>query len=50
MIEGLSEAHLPVKDLRCSIQFYQSLELEIAWKGDGIAFIWIERHKSWLGL
>ncbi|WP_371018983.1 VOC family protein [Pseudalkalibacillus sp. JSM 102089] len=50
MIEGLYEAHLPVKDLRCSIQFYQSLGLELAWEGDGIAFIWIERHKSWLGL
>ncbi|WP_377888907.1 VOC family protein [Alkalihalobacillus sp. R86527] len=50
MIEGIYEAHLPVKDLTRSIQFYQNLGLELAWEGEGIAFIWIEKHKSWLGL
>ncbi len=34
MIEGIYEAHLPVKELTRSIQFYQTLGLELAWEGE----------------
>ncbi|AUS08339.1 glutathione transferase [Laceyella sacchari] len=50
MIKGLYEAHLPVSDIEKSIVFYQKLGLELAYKGEKLAFVWIEKGKSWLGL
>ena len=51
MIEGLYEAHLPVRDLSRSIAFYEGLGLELDHQaGDGLAFLWIVKNKSWLGL
>lgn len=50
MIKGLYEAHLPIKNLELSIQFYQKLGLGLAWRNEGNAFFWIEEGKSWLGL
>ena len=50
MIKGLYEAHLPVSNLKKSIEFYQNLGLELAWRDEDTAFFWIEKKKSWLGL
>ncbi|MCH5586561.1 VOC family protein [Shimazuella sp. AN120528] len=50
MIKGLYEAHLPVRDLKKSIDFYQNLGLELASTTESYAFFWIEKGKSWLGL
>ncbi|SDO48367.1 VOC family protein [Alkalicoccus daliensis] len=50
MIKGLYEAHLPVSDLEQSIDFYQKLGLEIAWRNNSSAFFWIVKKESWLGL
>ncbi len=50
LIKGLYEAHLPVKDLTVSIDFYRKLGLRLAWRDEDIAFFWIEEGKSWLGL
>lgn len=51
MIKGLYEAHLPVRDLNRSIEFYEGLGLELDHKvEDSLAFLWIEKDKSWLGL
>lgn len=51
MIMGLYEAHLPVSNLERSLKFYTGLGLEIAHThGEGLAFLWIEKDKSWLGL
>jgi catechol 2,3-dioxygenase-like lactoylglutathione lyase family enzyme len=50
MIKGLYEAHLPVSNLENSIHFYEKLGLELAWSNQAIAFFWIEKGKSWLGL
>lgn len=50
MIEGLYEAHLPVSNLFNSIEFYKKLELELAFQNEKLAFFWIEKGKSWLGL
>ncbi len=51
MIKGLYEAHLPVSDLSRSIEFYQELGLEFDHQVvDNLAFLWIEKDKSWLGL
>lgn len=50
MIQGLYEAHLPVKDLKVSIEFYKKLGLQLAWQNKKVAFFWIEEGKSWLGL
>lgn len=51
MIIGLYEAHLPVRDLKRSIEFYKGLGLEFSHSHeDRLAFLWIERDKSWLGL
>lgn len=50
MIRGLYEAHLPVSDLSRSVEFYQNIGLEMAHKSKGLAFFWIEKGKSWLGL
>ncbi|WP_430787346.1 VOC family protein [Virgibacillus flavescens] len=50
MIKGLYEAHLPVSNIEQSIEFYQKLGLELAYKGKRVTFFWIEKGKSWLGL
>ncbi|WP_079710327.1 VOC family protein [Paraliobacillus ryukyuensis] len=51
MIKGLFEAHLPVSDLNKSIKFYEGLGLEFDHKiEERLAFLWIEKDKSWLGL
>ena len=50
MIKGLYEAHLPVSNLERSIEFYKKLDLEIAYKQEKLAFFWIEKGRSWLGL
>ncbi|GED70891.1 extradiol dioxygenase [Brevibacillus reuszeri] len=50
MIRGLYEAHLPVKNLEASIEFYQRLGLKFAWRDDETAFFWMEEGKSWLGI
>lgn len=51
MIKGLYEAHLPVRDLDRSIKFYEDLGLEFDHRiDDRLAFLWIEKDKSWMGL
>ncbi|MED2186007.1 VOC family protein [Bacillus wiedmannii] len=51
MIKGLYEVHLPVSNLKSSIKFYENLGLEFNHSvEDKIAFLWIEKDKSWLGL
>ena len=50
MIKGLYEAHLPVRDLKRSIEFYTSLELELAYETPKLAFFWITKGQSWVGL
>ncbi|MBU9714141.1 VOC family protein [Evansella tamaricis] len=51
MIKGLYEAHLPVSNLKRSIAFYEDLGLEFSHShGDQLAFFWVEKGKSWLGL
>lgn len=50
MIKGLYEAHLPVSNLEKSIEFYKNLDLKIAYQNEKLAFFWIEKGHSWLGL
>lgn len=50
MIKGLYEAHLPVSDLKTSIAFYEKLGLTLAHENERVAFLWIEKGKSWLGI
>ncbi|WP_096187211.1 VOC family protein [Evansella halocellulosilytica] len=50
MIEGLFEAHLPVKNLEKSIAFYEKLGLKFFLRDGDTAFLWIEEGKSWVGL
>lgn len=50
MIQGLYEAHLPVRNLQDSIKFYQKLGLKLAWHNENTAFFWIEEGRSWIGL
>lgn len=50
MIKGLYEAHLPVSNLLAAIEFYKQLELELAFQNEKLAFFWIEKRRSWLGL
>jgi catechol 2,3-dioxygenase-like lactoylglutathione lyase family enzyme len=50
MIKGLYEAHLPVSNLERSIEFYKNLNLELAYQNEKLAFFWIEKGLSWLGL
>ncbi len=50
MIKGLYEAHLPVSDLQKSIIFYEKLGLELAYVQNKLAFFWIVKGESWLGL
>ncbi|MEH6945288.1 VOC family protein [Bacillus sp. JJ722] len=50
MIKGIYEAHLPVRNLRESIEFYKKLDLEIAYQSEKLVFFWIKKGSSWLGL
>ncbi|MDT8862355.1 VOC family protein [Alkalihalobacillus sp. MEB130] len=51
MIKGLYEAHLPVSDLKRSIEFYTGLGLELDHIVEHrLAFLWIVKNESWLGL
>ena len=50
MIKGLYEAHLPVSNLQKSIHFYKKLGLELAREDKQLAFFWIVKGESWLGL
>lgn len=50
MIKGLYEAHLPVSNLENAISFYQNLGLTLAYKQEKLAFLWIVKGESWLGL
>lgn len=50
MIKGLYEAHLPVKNLEISMEFYGKLGLKFAWRDEETVFFWIEEGRSWLGL
>lgn len=50
MIRGLYEAHLPVSDIKRSVAFYEGLGLDLAFSSPTVAFLWIERGRSWLGL
>ena len=50
MIKGLYEAHLPVRNVKESIQFYKKLGLELANAQEKVAFFWIVKGESWLGL
>lgn len=50
MIKGLYEAHLPVRNLEKSIEFYKKLDLELAFQNEKLAFFWLEKGRSWLGL
>ena len=43
MIKGLYEAHLPVKNMKRSVAFYQGLGLELAHIGERVSFFWIEK-------
>ena len=45
MIRGLYEAHLPVRNLKVSIPFYESLGLKLYKRGDNIAFFWIKENE-----
>ncbi|WP_434060166.1 hypothetical protein [Peribacillus simplex] len=44
------EAHLPVKNLDVSLEFYKKLGLELTWRDEDTAFLGIEKGKSWLSL
>ncbi|WP_238602139.1 VOC family protein [Lysinibacillus parviboronicapiens] len=44
------EAHWPVSDLQKSIEFYKKLGLELAYVQEKLAFLWIDKEESWLGL
>ncbi|EON70170.1 VOC family protein [Lysinibacillus sphaericus] len=50
MIKGLYEAHLPVSNLENAIAFYKKLGLKLASKKGKVAFFWIVKGESWLGL
>lgn len=50
MYTGLAEAHLDVSDLDDSIEFYENLGMEVAWRDEDVAFVWAEEGRSWLGL
>ncbi|WP_214692156.1 VOC family protein [Exiguobacterium sp. s160] len=50
MIKGIYEAHLPVSDLTESIRFYEKLGLELALQNEKLAFFWIIKGESWIGL
>ncbi|ASI35416.1 MULTISPECIES: VOC family protein [unclassified Exiguobacterium] len=51
MINGLYEAHLPVRNLKQSIAFYEGLGLTLDHiVDDRLAFLWIVKEESWLGL
>ncbi|EUJ35380.1 glutathione transferase [Listeria weihenstephanensis FSL R9-0317] len=39
MIKGLYEAHLPVKELDISLDFYKKFDLEVASVSENVAFV-----------
>ena len=45
MIKGLYEAHLPVSNLQKSIEFYQNLDLEIAYQSKKVVFFGLKRER-----
>ena len=45
MIRGLYEAHLPVRNLKVSIPFYESLGLKLYKRGDNIAFFGLKKMR-----
>lgn len=47
MIKGLYEAYLPVRDIERSIEFYNKLGLELAYKNELVTFFWLEKGKIW---
>ncbi len=49
-ISHLYEAHLPASNLSNSIEFYKKLGLELAYSQEKLAFFWIVKGESWLGL
>ncbi|GEO28106.1 extradiol dioxygenase [Alicyclobacillus acidoterrestris] len=50
MIKGLYEAHLPVSNIKNSVEFYQKIGLELKVEDDDVAFMWIVPQRSLLGL
>ena len=50
VIAGLYEAHLPADDLDRAVAFYERLGLEVAYRNERVAFVWVERGRSWVGL
>ena len=46
MIKGLYEAHLPVRKLEVSIEFYQKLGLELAWRDEETVFFGSKKVKA----
>lgn len=49
-IAGLYEAHLPTDDLDRAVECYERLGLEVAYRNERVAFVWVEPGRSWLGL
>jgi glutathione S-transferase len=45
LIEGIFEAHLPVKNLDVSLEFYKKLGLEFAWRDEETAFFGLKKEK-----
>lgn len=50
LITGLSRANLPVVDLDRATEFYERLELEVAYRTERAAFVWLEPGRSQLAL
>lgn len=50
MIIGLYEAHLPVRNVKESVEFYKGLGLKLAKMYEKTAFFWIVENESWIGL
>ena len=50
MIKGLYEAHLPVRSVKDSVEFYKGLGLKLAKMYEKTAFFWIVENESWIGL
>ena len=50
MIRSLYEAHLKVNDLERSIDFYKKIGLQLSYREEKAAFMWIVPGESWIGL
>lgn len=46
MIKGLYEAHLPVRNLQRSVEFYLKLDLEIAYQSEKVVFFGLIKEKA----